>query len=167
MSKIKVLKLGTVCVDKATELKGTLTHWVLDMGYKVSYIFQPKGLDENGQPVPKLFLETPRLKVAEEDFEMIDVPFEVLGTIVTDRASGFKGMAVEFVRHVNGCFHVVIQPRGFSEKTRTAIQKCEFDLRQCTGPKIIELSQKELEDSKKACPSPADRPGRKISDYTC
>ena len=57
---------------------------------------------------------------------------------------------------INGCFHVVIQPKGISQKSGTPIQKCEFDLRECTGDKIIELSEKDLAQSKKDTPSPAD-----------
>lgn len=160
--KIRFVKLGIVCVDKATGLKGMLTHWIMNMSHTIDYIFQPKGLDEDGQPVPKILLDLQRLKVADEDFEMVDVPVEILGTEVEDKASGFKGMAVEFIRHVNGCFHVAIQPPGFSSKTKTAIKKCEFDLRQCAGAKIVELSKKELEASKCERPSPADHPGYEV-----
>jgi len=152
--EIKVLKLGTVCTDRATKLKGTLTHWSLDMGGGTCYLFQPKGLDENMQPVKKIALELARLEVQETDFEMVMVPFEILGSIVENKPSGFKGMAVEFVRHVNGCFHVVIQPEGILPRTKLPIQKCEFDLRECTGKKIVELTAKELAQSKEKAPSP-------------
>lgn len=152
--KIRVLKLGTVCSDKATELTGTLTHWIVDMGKGVKYIFQPKGLNDEGFPVKKLILEEARLNVKTEDFEEVDIPFEILGTNVTDKATGFTGMGVEFVRHINGCFHVCIQPKGILEKTKTHVGKCEFDLRGCTGPKIIELSEKELRESQEKEPSP-------------
>jgi len=151
---LKVLKLGTECLDKATCLKGTLTHWVVNMGGDVYYLFQPKGLDEEGQPIKRLILELARLKFDVEMFETVDVPLEILGTIVTDKPSGFTGMAVEFVRHVNGCFHVVIQPQGILAKTKNPIQKGDFDLRSCTGKKIIELSNAERKKSKEECPSP-------------
>jgi hypothetical protein len=152
--KIRVLKLGTVVVDKATELEGTLTHWLIDMGGGINYLFQPKGLTEDGLPLTKLYLEEKRLAFKSSDFEEVEIPFEILSTKVTDKASGFTGMAVEFVRHINGCFHVVIQPKGVLPKTKTPIQKCDFDLRQCTGPKIIELSKAELAKSKLEKPSP-------------
>jgi hypothetical protein len=152
--KIKVLKLGTVCLDKATNLQGTLTHWGINMGARISYLLQPKGLNDEGQPVQKLYLEEERLSVKPEDFEEVEVPFEILGTQVTSKASGFTGMAVEFIRHINGCFHVVIQPQGLSEKTKAPIRKCDFDLRECTGDKIVELSQQELARSKRERPSP-------------
>jgi hypothetical protein len=152
--RIRVLKLGTVCLDKATELEGTLTHWLIDLGGAVNYFFQPKGLSDEGQPVQKLYLEEARLKVNETDFEEVEIPFEILGTQVTSKASGFTGMAIEFIRHINGCFHVVIQPKGMSQKTKMPIRKCDFDLRECTGDKITELSEAALARSKEINPSP-------------
>ena len=153
--EIRVLKLGTVCLDKATQLKGTLTHCVLGMGPGIRYIFQPKGLDEEGQPVKRLIFEGERLEVSEEDFETIEVPFDILGSQVTDKASGFTGMAVKFIRHVNGCFHVAIQPKGVSPKTRMAIDENDFDLRGCIGEKIPSLTPSERKDSEEKRPSPA------------
>ncbi len=152
--QIRVLKLGTVCRDKATKLEGTLTHWSITMGKTIGYLFQPKGLDENSQPVQKLCLEKERLNFKDIDFEAVEVPFEILGTTVTSKSSGFNGMAVEFIRHINGCFHVVIQPEGISPKTKIAIKKCDFDLRDCAGEKITELSERELAKSKQVSPSP-------------
>ena len=152
--KITVLKLGTVCLDVATKLQGTLTHWVLDMDQRVQYLFQPYGLDEDGRPVRKLFLGPGRLEVTPSDFEEVEVPFEILGTTVTAKASGFTGMGVEFVRHINGCFHVTIQPTGVSPKTKTPIDKLDFDLRECTGPHVVELPEPELKKSRQDRPSP-------------
>jgi len=155
---MRVLKLGTECRDKATGLIGTLTHWKVDMGQNVLYVFQPKGLDEEGQPVNRLFFEKERLEVSEECFEEVSVPFEILGTVVTDKPSGFTGMAVEFIRHLNGCFHVVIQPKGFIKKKGNPIQKLDFDLRQCKGKEITKLSEPELRESKEKKPSPISLP---------
>jgi len=86
------------------------------------------------------------------------VPIEILGTIVTDKPSGFTGMAIDFIRHINGCFHVTIQPKGLLKKNGNPIQKADFDLRQCTGKKIKELSESELKESKKKNPSPIPYP---------
>jgi hypothetical protein len=152
---IRVIKLGTVCTDKATGLTGTLTHWLLNMDKEIAYLFQPRGISpENGQPVSRFNLGPVRLELPENAFETVDVPFEILGSIVTDKASEFTGMAVEFVRHINGCFHVIIQPRGVLEKTNSPIQKLDFDLRRCSGEKIIELTPAEIDRSKKTHPSP-------------
>lgn len=152
--KINVLKLGTVCVDKATELEGTLTHWAIDMGKRIDYLFQPRGLNENGLPVNKILLEEERLNIQKTDFETVEVPFDIIGSVVTIKASGYTGMVVGFVRHINGCFHLVVQPKGTSQKTGTPIQKCEFDIRECTGDKIIKMSEPELKQSKVDKPSP-------------
>lgn len=161
--RIKVLKLGTVCQDNGTGLKGTLTHWSIDMGKSVNYLLQPKRLDEEGLPVKKLLVREERLVIKDSDFEYVDVPFEILGSDVTDQPSGFSGMAVEFIRHLNGCFHVLIQPKGINPKTKMPAQQCDFDLRSCTGKKIVKLSKLELAKSKKDTPSPTgDRFERKI-----
>lgn len=154
MKKIKVVKLGTRCRDKATQLDGTLTHWTIGMNGQINYLFQPKGLDEEGQPVNSLYLETERLDVKKEDFEEVEVPFEILGTNVTDDASGFTGMAISFIRHINGCFHVYIQPKGLHPKNNSPIKRCDFDLRSCSGEMIPKLSEKDLKESKKDKPSP-------------
>jgi hypothetical protein len=152
--KIKVLKLSTVCRDKATELTGTLTHWSCDLSRSIHYLFQPKGLDDFGRPVKKICLEAQRLEVKASDYEEVEVPFEILETRVTNNASGFTGMAVRFVYHINGCFHVCIQPKGICQKTKVPFEPDEFDLRECTGEMITKLSKKALAESKKINPSP-------------
>jgi hypothetical protein len=153
--KIIVLRLGTVCLDRATELEGTVTHWIIGMGRSVKYLFQPKGLDGDGQPCRKLILVVERLEVSEDDYGEVDVPFEVLGTQVTSKSSGFTGMATEFIRHINGCFHVMIQPAGLSN-AREAINELDIDMRDCMGEKIVELSLEDLDESLKNKPSPTN-----------
>lgn len=155
MKKIRVLKLGTVCHDKATKLLGTVTHWIYNMGGHVSYFFQPRGIDDQGQPVDKIMLEEARLEISgESDFEEVEVPSEVLGSQITDKASGFTGMAVAFVRHINGCFHVFIQPSGVTGKTNSPIRKHDFDLRSCEGEMIKQMHEAELAKSRQSHPSP-------------
>ena len=159
--KVSVLRLGTECPDKATGLTGTITHWLMDLSGRVEYLFQPKGLDEEGVPLKKLYLCAERLKTTRDDLEQIEVPFEILGTQVADKASGFEGMAVEFIRHINGCFHVVIQPYGMSAKSKP-IPTYDFDLRQCTGEKIPVLSEEKMATSRTKEPSPSERPPREL-----
>lgn len=160
--EMQVLKLGTVCRDRATQLEGTLTHWAIDLGQQIAYVFQPKGLDDEHQPIKRLFLCAARLEVnSETDFETVDVPFEILGTPAADKASGFSGMAIGFVRHLNGCFHVEIQPPGSLPKGGP-IRSCEFDLRSCVGPMIPVLSGDELDASLRGKPSPTDVPARRV-----
>ena len=158
MRSFRVLSLGVECRDKATQLKGALTHWIMDMGGNIQYLFQPLGVDEDGQPLKKLCVCEARLLVKEGDWETIEVPFEVLGTSATDKASGFTGTATHFVRHINGCFHAQIQPKGKVKKTGAQIDPCEFDLRQLVGPKIQRWTKDALKRSKEEKPSPESRP---------
>ncbi len=152
--KIKVIKLGVPCRDKATGLTGMLTHWLCNMGQEIIYLFQPKGLNADGGPVDKISLERERLEATPAMFEEVEIPFEILGTEIYDKASGYKGMAIAFVRHINGCFHVQIQPPGILKKTNSPIPKEDFDLRQCAGKKIAQLNALELAESKKKKPGP-------------
>lgn len=161
MKNVRVIKLGTVCVDKATQLTGTITHWTYSLDGIVAYLFQPKGLDEMGQPVDYLCLEAGRFNVKSTDFETVEVPAEILGTQVKDKASGFTGMAVSFMRHINGCFHVYIQPKGLNKKTNSPIKRCDFDLRSCEGRAIKKMTEDELKKSKIETPSPS---GGKLND---
>ena len=156
MRKVKVIKLGTMCKEIASELPGMLTHWTYDMEGRVSYIFQPKGLDLEGRPVKKMYLEAARLDVQETDFEEVEVPDQILGTQGTEKGSGFTGMVVSFIRHINGCFHIYIQPKGVNLKTGSIIEKLDFDLRSCEGEMITQLSEAELKESKLATPSPTE-----------
>lgn len=166
MKTVKVLKLGTECPDSATGLEGTLTHWSMDMAGVVNYIFQPRGLNDEGQPLKRLYVGVERLQVSERNFEEVDVPFEILGSQVTDKASGYVGMAVEFVRHISGCFHVVIQPKGKSPKTGASITPSDFDLRGCTGEKIQVLTESARRESQERTPSPTEVSTRKLHEGT-
>jgi hypothetical protein len=161
--KKKVLKLGVLCTDSATGLPGMLTHWFCDEEGAIRYLFQPRGLNpENGQPVEKIYLTGNRIETEDENYEEVEIPFEIIHTTVTDEASGFSGLAVGLVRHVNGCFHVEIQPHGKLAKTGAAIKRRDFDLRQCSGKEIKNGTKEEIEKSKIKEPSPT---GDSISDY--
>lgn len=156
--KFSVLRPGTECADKATELPGTVTHWVMGMDKHILYLFQPRGLTDEGQPTRMLYLCAARLTATVEDHETVEVPFEILGSQVEDRASGFKGMAIQFIRHTNGCFHVEIQPPGLVAGKGAPIQAHDFDLRMCIGEKIPMLTSTQLQESRRATPSPSERP---------
>jgi hypothetical protein len=162
--QIRALKLGTECQDRASGLTGTLTHWMMDMGQRIEYVFQPKGLNEEGQPLKRIALCAERLMVTESDFEPVQVPFEVLGTEATDKASGFTGMAVAFVRHINGCFHIEIQPQGMLAGKNIPIRSNEFDIRGCVGPMIPVLTVEQQDQSQRQAPSPMTLPERRSYD---
>jgi hypothetical protein len=134
-----------------------VTHAIIKMDKSVKYLFQPRGTNpEDGQPVERLFVGPERLNVPNDCYESVEIPFEILGTTVTDKASGFTGMALEFVRYTHGCFHVIIQPKGTLSKTKSAIKQAEFDLRQCEGKMIKQLNEAQLAESKKKNPSPTN-----------
>jgi hypothetical protein len=151
---LKVIKLGTLTTDRATALEGTVTHWICNMEKRIDYLFQPRGLDKEGQPVKKIHLEAARLNVKESDYEKVEIPFEVLGSVVANNASGFSGMAVEFVKHLSGCLHVIIQPSGTLSNSACPIRACEFDLRECTGDMIPKLTEQERKVTEVQNPSP-------------
>lgn len=147
--------MGTECEDRATKLKGTITHWCMNMAGHVTYLFQPKGLNpETGKPVSRIYMPIERLIVPKGGLESTDVPFEILGSQVTDEATGFTGMAISFIRHRNGCFHVDIQPEGVLPKTNSPVDSTEFDIRGCVGPNVPKWSEEEIRESERRQPSP-------------
>lgn len=155
MKKIHAVKLGTVCTDIATGIEGTITHWLYNMSGEITYVLQPKGINMKlGLPVGRLNLELARLKVSQKAFEEVEIPHEVLGTEVEDKATGFKGMAVAFIRYINGCFHLVIQPAGLLEENNSPFPKAEFAIQGCKGPKIPELTPeaKKVVDTERPSP---------------
>ena len=157
MKTITVLKLGTFNTDTATGLKGMITHWQYGLDGFVRYLLQPKALNpETGLPVDKINLEKERFK-DQSQIENIEVPVEILGSQVTDNASGLTGTAIAFVRHNTGCFHVVIQPAGVIKKTNQCIDRTDVALTQCSGPKIkvMTAAQTKTEETKRPSPGPA------------
>lgn len=160
MKQIRTLKLGVPCIDKATELEGQCTHWIMGTDEHINYLFQPKGINpETGHPVDKIHLNGARIEAPEEAYELVDVPVEVLGTQVTDDASGFTGMAISLVQHIHGCFHVQIQPSGRLPKTNSAAERADFSILQCSGEAIPKLSEKEKTEEKGKRPSPTGDSG--------
>jgi hypothetical protein len=132
----------------------------MEMDGEVKYVFQPAGLNKEGQPVNRSYLSAARLEVTEGDYELVEVPFEILGTTVRDDASGFEGMAISLIQHINGCFHVEIQPPGLLEESKMPVKACEFDLRRCSGEAIKSLTESEYQQSVKRNPSPEEMPDR-------
>ncbi len=153
---IPILQLGKTYTDRATAIEGTLTHWFIDMDHHVTYLLQPNGLDSEGQPIRKILLGVSRLTHSAEDFEEVDVPTNILGTEVKHKLTTFTGMAIELAQHINGCFHVFIQPKGLVTSSGQPHKSSDFDLRECVGEQIPVLSQEEVKASHTATPSPCD-----------
>jgi hypothetical protein len=152
----QVIRPGAVCTDIASGLEVTVTHWFIDMNHTFTYLTQPKGVNpEDGQPLDKVYLCGARLQHKPKDMVEVDIPVEILGSQVEDKATGFKGMGIELIQHINGCFHVVIQPKGVVKKTKQPIRRNEFDIRGCKGPKIPNLTKKQKKKSEEDKPSPS------------
>lgn len=160
--KVPIIKLGTECVDTATGLMGTLTLAQIGLDGKVEYAFQPPGLQpENGQPIKGLWIEPIRIQERETlPTKEVDVPMEILGTEVRDRPTGFMGTAVCFFMHINGCFHVNVQPKGKLEKSGSPAAPHDFDIRRLMGKAVPVLTEEALTKSHAATPSPGDMPER-------
>lgn len=150
---MKILELNTKVIDKITETEGMLVIAVLDMDRTVRYVFQPRGLNpETHQPVTRIVLEKVRVQGASEI--EVNLPVEVLGTEVEDRATGFKGIAVQLSYYVNGCVHFDVKPKGILTKTGDTIESYEFDYRRLMGPAIKVMSKEELKKDQEKAPSP-------------
>jgi hypothetical protein len=152
-----MLKLGTNVTDTVTGIKGMLTHYDIDMGRNVHYMFQPGQLSpEDGQPVESFWINENRIEGGI--LKDVNLPLEVLGTQVEDIATGFKGTAIALRLHINGCVHFQVKPKGVIEKTGKSIGYTDFDIRRLKGDAIKQLSEEEIEKSERTHPSPADCP---------
>lgn len=151
--ELQLFELGTMVIDKVTKTKGMLTMFEIDMSSNQLYLFQPSMLNpETQQPVETLWIDEKRIQGGRK--KTMKLPMEVLGTLVEDKATTFKGTAVNLLLHLNGCIHVVVKPEGKIKKTNESIASNNFDLRRLKGNAIRELSKKELEKSKKKEPGP-------------
>ncbi len=154
MSQTTILKLGSLTTDTVSGAKGMLTHLQISLDSSRLYHFQPRGLNpEDHQPVEGVWLVENRLSGAAED--EVDLPLDVLGTQVTDRASGFKGTAITLVLHINGCVHLDVKPKGTLKRTGATIAAANFDIRRLEGPALKAMTEVELKRSCAATPSPS------------
>lgn len=160
--KIKHYPLNTDVTDSATGLLGRLIHLQLELGDIRFYNFQPRGLNpKDGQPVGRFWLVPSRILNAAPEIER-EIPVEVLGTDVTDDASGFTGTATALTLHPSGCVHISVQPRGSLAETGGRIEVCDFDIRRVSGPAIPKLTEPQRAQAERTNPSPSvnnARPG--------
>jgi len=154
----QMIELGSIVFEKATGSKGMVTHMQVEINNNRLYLFQPQGINpETGHPVKKIWVVEERLEGGTRIPEP-DLPLNVLGTQVTDIATGFTGTAVSLCLHISGCVHVDVQPSGKLEKTGAAIEFCDFDIRRLKGDAIPVLTKEEIQASQKEKPSPVDVP---------
>lgn len=156
--KLSALKVRTLCKDTATGAKGMITHVVILLDHSIHYVFGPAGLNEDGVPLDMKLLTAAQL--SSKDYDDIEVPVEILGSTLTDDASGYTGTAIELWMHPNGCFHVMIQSKGRA-KDGEMVKPKDFDIRQCSGAKLTKVSEAVKERSRKVSPSPAPMPARR------
>lgn len=147
-------KLGVPMADGATGLDGMLTHLLIEGGGIMMYSFQPRGLNpETGEPVDSFWIDPTRVVRGTEIPELY-LGRDLLGTEVEDTASGFKGVVVSTVLHINGCLHVDVQPQGVLAKTNTRVKPHNFDIRRLKGARVPQLTEDQLAKSHAATPSP-------------
>lgn len=146
--------LGSIVTDSATGNVGMVTHMQVEIGGARWYAFQPRGLNpETGSPVDSCWVVAERL-VGGEDEPEPPMPLNVLGTMVTDEASGFTGIATGICLHISGCVHVSVQPRGKLAKTGAAPKSESFDIRRLVGPAIKPMTKQERAADQLVRPSP-------------
>jgi hypothetical protein len=130
-----------------------LVHLQLEMDLSLHYHFQPKGLNpETGQPVRAMWIKESRIKGGK--VVNVDFPTEMLGSIVTDKASGFKGTVTALILHISGCMHALIQPKTVVKKTKAPVEAMDIDIRRLSGVKVPKLTVAEKKKSIKKKPSP-------------
>lgn len=156
--KIELFKLRSFVIDTGTGMEGMLTHSAHFQDGSIRYGFQPRGLDqETKEPLKRIFLESARVVGSNPPIEEIELPVEILGTIVTDEASGFTGRAIQLIQHTHGCVHVMVQSQ---EKTKSGnpVDPCDFNFIQLIGEAIKPMTEGEKEVSRKKKPSPSGMP---------
>ena len=152
---MELVKLGKTITDKATNLKGQLTHVQITGSDAIFYLFQPKGLNpETGHPVNTHWITEDRIKGGTK--VKCDLPMEMMGSTVTDTASGLKGIVTSLELHINGCIHAIVQPSGTTKKTGNMIESINFDIRRLKGTKVPKFKDEAAKDkNQKEHPSPA------------
>lgn len=159
--EITFMELGEFIKEKASEIEGMLTHLRLESGNNRHYLFQPRGLSpETGLLIDPFWIDESRILGGTPT--TADLPIEILGTQVEDKASGFKGLAIDMTYHINGCVHFYVKPKGVIEKTGATIRSQEFDLRRLKGDAIKVLTKEEIKKSQQENPSPAGFPDRSV-----
>jgi hypothetical protein len=152
-----MIKLGTDCFDTGTGLPGMATHHQFELDGSKATAFQPHGLNpENGEPLRPFWVAPSRLQGEEIVLNKSKLPFQVLGTHVEDRATGFEGIAITLTLHLSGCAHFDVQPQGKHPKTGAPVKAQNFDYRRLKGPAIPDMTPAELAKSHVETPSPMD-----------
>lgn len=147
---MKVLKMGTTVVEIASDRKGHLDGISIGVNLSVVYKFIPNELNKGGiQHSYNVYGEMIKGAPSVE----VDLPVEVLGSMVTDIYSGFTGMAVQMAVHLNGCVHFWVQG-GNLDDDGTLASPQDLSILQLTGKKITKKTLTSLEYVKTGSPKP-------------
>lgn len=159
----EIVKLNEPVKDRFTGQKGAAVLLDINTDGSRTYLFQPRNLSpETHQPVTPFWTTEDRLEGAKMVPLPQRIPFEALGTIVTDSVTGFSGSLLGFAIHPTGCLHVQIQPAG-TQKSGEKIAACDFCITRVTGKELTRLSKAEVEAEHRTRPSPTGNvPARKI-----
>ena len=159
MATMRVIALDADVEDKATREKGQVTHVRVGIGAGTTwYCVQPKRLDQKKKiPSEAMWAEEGRLVTKDSNWVDIEMPVEMIGTEVTEKASGFKGLCVGLITHHGGCVHAEVQAPGRDEDGKL-IKLQDFDILRLKGEKVPKFTPKEAEQRKKDKPSPAGHP---------
>jgi hypothetical protein len=157
METISFFALGKPISDKATGIKGRATHIQLSANLEPYYLFQPHGINpETGQPVRSQWIEETR--VVDGIRKEYEVPIDIIGSSVTDVASGLTGVVTHITIHIGGCVHCLVQPQGTLKKTGDMIDAVDVNIRLLEGEMVPKFTDDEFEADKKKKPSPAPVP---------
>ena len=148
--KLKMFKLNSAVEDTVSGLKGTVTLAQIDMEKVIIYLVQPKGLTSSGEINEAKWFVGARLSGKETEEK--DVPFEILGTVVRDKITGFRGIATSLVYHVSGCLHVQFASRETKKAPSTAY---DFSVLRLEGEAIRKMNETEKKVEMKKRPSPS------------
>ena len=156
-----MLKLGTPVKDKSTGQFGMLTLMQIELDDTEIYYFQPKGLNpKTGEPLEGRWVVDAAIEDGVELVGPEELPFEILGSVATDNASGYKGTITNMRVHINGCVHANVQSSQILEETGSVPVSVDFDIRRLSGDKIPLIeSDEELLESQKIHPSPVSDKG--------
>lgn len=150
---MQMIKLGSRVTETSTGLKGMLVQYLVKLGGNRFYLFGPNGVNaESKVPIKPFWVAEEQIKGGEFVPEP-DMRQEILGSTVTDMASGYSGTALGLTLHISGCLHVCIQASGKTEKGEV-INDLNFDLRQCSDPRVPKWTEAEIEKDKRDKPSP-------------
>jgi hypothetical protein len=142
--------LGHKATDTITGLTGVITAFAEFLHAPKRIELSPAKIHE-GKPVEPVWLDEARLKIGKVHTKIGEIPSEVvLGSVVEDKMTGFKGTATGRFIFLNGCVRVEVTPKAL--KDGRPIEPAVFDEQRLTG------KQTGLPGGPRPGPTPYSRP---------